>query len=250
MQRALFLAMLPLVALAGCGKGGSAGNDSAAAPAAPAAAAKPPTGQQWTDVVVTTPDFGVRMGNPDAPIKLVEYGSRTCPHCARFDADGLPKLKSDYIASGKLSYEFRDYPVHQSLDVAPILLGHCVPTSMFFPLLDQMMANQDKLVYGKSQAEMEALNKELQGKPNQQVTTLLADRLGYLDFVKQRGLSDAKARACLADQGLLGQLAKSTETANQTYNVTGTPTFLINNKVVPNVVEWSQLEPVLKQAGA
>ena len=55
--------------------------------------------------VVATPEGGHRMGNPNAPIKLVEYGSRGCPVCGRFAAEGMEPLRTKYISTGKVSYE-------------------------------------------------------------------------------------------------------------------------------------------------
>ncbi len=61
----------------------------------------------------------IAWATPMRAVKLVEYGSRTCPHCAAFDAEGFPALKSGSIASGKLSHEFRDFPIHAELDIGP-----------------------------------------------------------------------------------------------------------------------------------
>jgi protein-disulfide isomerase len=242
MSRFALLA-IPLILLAGCG---DKGDGNSAAPAAPVAAVAPPSGQQWSDVVSETPDGGYRMGNPNAPIKLVEYGSRTCPHCALFDAEGVPKLKSQYVSTGKVSYEFRDYPVHASLDMAPILLGRCVDPSSYFPMLDQMMANQQTLLANTTSLDQNAL----QGLSPSQVTVYLAEHLGYLDFVKARGVPEAKARACLNDKAAIEGVAQRTSDANQNYNITGTPTFILNGRVLPNTGEWEQVEQALKAAGA
>src|SRR3954466_4069925 len=147
MKFRIVFAVLPVLLLAACGKGDAGGNSASGAPAAaPVAGAKAPAGQNWVDVVSKTPEGGYRMGNPDAPVKLIEYGSRSCPHCAAFDAEGFPVLKAGPIAAGKLSYEFRDFPVHGPIDMGPILVGHCVEPAQFFPMLDQMMASQQQLI--------------------------------------------------------------------------------------------------------
>ena len=205
--------VLPVLLLAGCGKGDSTGNISTPA-AEKVAGAKPPAGQNWVDVVSKTPEGGYRMGNPDAPVKLIEYGSRSCPHCAAFDAEGVPTLRSGPIAAGQMSYEFRDFPVHGAIDMGPILLGHCVEPAQFFAMLDQMMAGQPQLL-----KDEEAVIKDVQtSMPNAspaQLAVALSEKLGYVDFVKQRGVPEAKARACLSDAKALDAIAKQTETANQ-----------------------------------
>lgn len=245
MKFRIALVALSALFVASCGKGGDATGGTSAAPVA---AVKPPAGQNWVDVVSPTPEGGMRMGNPDAPVKLVEYGSRACPFCARFDAEGVPALRSGAIAQGKLSYEFREYPIHGPLDFAPILLGRCVDSAAFFPMLDQMMAGQPQLL-----AKEEEVSKQVQALPNPtpvQMANTFANGLGYVDFVKQRGVPEAKARACLNDQKGFDRIAKEMETANQQYNISGTPTFIVNGTVAANVNDWTQLQPVLKGAGA
>ncbi|MBY0285244.1 MAG: DsbA family protein, partial [Sphingomonas sp.] len=189
------IALLPLALLAACS---GAGTDNASTPtaSAPVAAKPAPAGKAWTDVVSATPEGGYRMGNPDAPLKLIEYGSRACPFCAKFSAEGTAPLKAGYIASGKVSYEFRDYPIHGALDVAPYLLGHCLSADAFFPMLDQMMANQPTLLAKVQEVSQSAV---ALGEPTK-VATAFAEGLGYLDFVKQRGVPEDQARACLNDK--------------------------------------------------
>jgi len=245
-------AILPALLIAACGsKSGTAadGNGNGVAPAAaPVAAVKPVAGQSWVDIVSRTPEGGYRMGNPDAAVKLVEYGSRSCPHCAAFDAEGVSVLKAGPIAAGKLSYEFRDYPVHGALDMGPILLGQCVEPATFFPMLEQMFAAQQQLL---NKPEMPRDQQAaLQTRSPSQVATALAEYYGFLDFVKQRGVPEAKARACLADPKAIEAIAKSTETANDEYKVAGTPTFIVNGTVAQDVAEWEKLKPILQGAGA
>ncbi|MBY0303734.1 MAG: protein-disulfide isomerase [Sphingomonas sp. 28-62-20] len=245
MKLPLMLAVLPALALAACNKDDTA---TVSAPVKSIAAAPAPAGTAWADVVAPTPQGGMRMGNPDAPIKLIEYGARTCPTCARFDAEGLPALKSGMIASGKVSYEFRDFPVHGPLDIGPILLGQCVEPAAFFPMLEDMMRNQQTLL-AKEQQVAQA-GQALQGKPPMEVARFFAENLGYIDFVKQRGVPESKALACLADQAAIARLAANLQQADTEYKVSGTPTFIVNGKIADGVLDWKGLEGVLRAAGA
>ncbi len=235
-----------LLALSACNSAGDSGGTTAA----PVAAVKPPAGTEWTTTVAATPDGGYRMGNPNAPIKLIEYGSRACPFCARFSAEGMPLLKQNYVATGKVSYEFREFPVHGALDLAPILLGRCdsEPTS-FFPMLEQMFASQEALL-AKEQAVDRQIKTTMAAAPPSAIATAYAEGLGYLDFVTQRGIPEAKARACLTNQAGFDAIEKSYQTANSKYQVSGTPTFVLNEKVIPGNLDWKQLEIALKAAGA
>ncbi len=246
MKLRIAFAVLPLMLAAGCGDDKS--TSAKVVPAGPVAAKIAPAGTNWVDVVSRTPEGGYKMGNPDAAVKLIEYGARTCPTCALFDQEGFPELKSGPIASGKLSYEFRDYPVHGALDIGPILLGHCVDAAAFFPMLDEMMRNQPTLLANEEKVAQGA--QALQGRLPAVVATHFAEGLGYLDFVKQRGVPEVKARACLNDQKTLDELAKNLQIADQQFQISGTPTFIVNGKVQANVNGWSALKPVLAAAGA
>ncbi|MGN6375899.1 MAG: thioredoxin domain-containing protein [Sphingomonas sp.] len=244
MKAKLALLALPLLFVAACGKGGD-GNTTA--PAAPVAGATPPAGQQWSDMVKKTDAGGYLMGNPNAPIKLVEYGSRTCPHCAAFDQEGLPKLEQNYIDTGKVSYEFRDFPVHSALDMPGILLGRCVDPDQYFPMLNQMMANQQQLLAGLDKLDQA----KMQGLSPSQATAYLAQQLGYVDFVRARGVPADKAQACLTDKSALDAITKQTQDAVQKYDVNSTPTFIVNgDKLPPADDEWSGLKQRLDAAGA
>ena len=215
-----------------------------AAPAQRARApARAPVAIDWSRTVAATPAGGVRMGNPAAPVKLIEYGSRTCPHCALFDQEGLPALKAGSIKSGKLSYEFRDYPVHGALDLAPIMLGNCVPVSRFFPALDAMFANQQALL-----ANVNALVVPKDATPNQ-VANLIGDKLGYSALMQKFGLNAAQAKACLSNPKSVAIIAQRTRFANTTFKLAGTPTFIVNGKTADNVYDWAALQPVLAAAG-
>lgn len=218
-----------------------------AAPAKKAAPVRRATPVNWVNVVVPTPAGGMRMGNPNAPVKLVEYGSRACPYCARFAAEGVPALKASYIATGKVSYEFRDFPVHGALDLGPILLGWCVSPARFFPVLEQMFANQPTLL--AREAEVSAKVQVRTGATPNQVAVAYAEGLGYIGFMKARGLPEPKARACLNDRRGIDRIVAMTRTATTKYQVGSTPTFLINDNPT-GASDWANLEPLLRAAGA
>lgn len=242
------LIVLPLLALAGCGGSGS---DNASAPvqsATPVAAATAPAGKAWTDVVAKTPEGGYRQGNPEAPIKLVEYGSRTCPTCGRFAAEGVEPLRAKYISTGKVSYEFRDFPLHGAPDIALSLLNQCVSIEAFFPMLDQMFANQPAF-FEKQQALPEAFYQQLQGMSPPQAAKAIADGMGMVEFAKQRGIPEAKARQCLADPATLKSIADVYADAANNRGVSGTPTFFVNGEKL-DAAAWAQVEPALQAAGA
>jgi protein-disulfide isomerase len=159
-----FAFALPLFALAACGQ-----SSDATKPSGPVAAVKPPAGTEWATTVVETPDGGMRMGNPNAPIKLVEYGSMSCSHCAEFSEKAMGTLKANYIASGKVSYELRNY-VRDPMDLTATLLARCGGPGPFFPLVEQMFADQANWftkVQAIKPADQQAMCGESQWLPRQ-----------------------------------------------------------------------------------
>ena len=241
----LALLLLATVALASCGK-----SDDAASTAASAEALKPipaPAGTSWTDRIETTPEGGVRMGNPAAPIKMVEYGSLSCPACARLAQDGFDTLMKDYVGSGRVSFEFRSFIMHPQ-DIPLTMLARCGPLETFLPMAHQIYVNFEALEAPLlDEAVKQKANVALQGPPAWRVSGL-ADALGYTQFFAARGLPADKARTCLADLNK----AKEFSDMTQKYAADGvnqTPTVLINGDKLDEG-DWANVERALKQAGA
>lgn len=241
------VALLTAFSLAACG--GGTGNTTQAAPVAAAAA---PAGKDWTQIVART-EQGFVMGNPNAPIKLVEYGSRLCPTCKGLADTGFAPLTQNYVKTGKVSFEFREFLVHGPPDMAPALLGRCVGADAFFPMLEQMFASQTQFT-DRWQRMTPAQQQAITTAAPVDAFRLWAENMGLIDFVKERGLPEAQARACIADQAQIDQLTKQTADNGPgpagSGTVTGTPTLLINGQVADGVVTWSGLEQALKRAGA
>ena len=198
--------------------------------------------------MVSKTDLGYRMGNPDAPVKLVEYGSRMCPTCRQFEQDGFEPLINNYVDSGKVSLEFRDFLVHGALDLPTTILGQCVPVDAYFPILEQMFAAQPEFA-DKFTNLSEADKNRMQTMEPTDIALMLAQKMDVIDFMQKRGMSADKAKSCLTNKATIDTLSKQMEEASKR-GVTGTPTFFINGDKVDDAVTWSQLEPKLKAAGA
>ena len=242
------LAAVPLLLVTACGGAASGGNASA-----PVAAVKPPAGTNWLETVAKTSEGGYRMGNPDAAIKLVEYGSRTCPVCGDFGRTATQPLEQNYVATGKVSYEFREFLVHGQPDYAPALLGRCGGPGPFFGLLEQMYINQGPVEEKMGAPEGQALFGRFSSQQNPNpldVAKAWGDYLGYVDFVKARGIPEDKARACLNDKAAFDEIYGVMEDASKNKGVGGTPPFFINGELVSGVSDWRGLEAALKAHGA
>ncbi|WP_221795475.1 thioredoxin domain-containing protein [Aquisediminimonas sediminicola] len=233
-----------LLLLAGCNQNPTASNEAEAKPAANAGAGAISGG--WVENVTATADGGFRIGNPNAKVKLVEYASLTCSHCADFAAKGVPALKAQYIASGKVSLEIRNF-VRDPIDVVGALLSRCGGAKPYAKLTEQMFANQAAM-FEKAQGMTQADQQRLSTMTPAQQFQFLGQATGLTAFVAQRGIPAAKANACLTDQKSLDQLVAMRNRAVNEYQLTGTPMFLINGKRVDDVAEWTALEPKIKAA--
>jgi protein-disulfide isomerase len=230
----------------GCEK--SADNAAAPANGATAAAAAPAAGEDWTTTVSATPEGGFVMGNPNAPVKLVEYLSLTCPHCAEFTRDGFPQLRDQYVKKGTVSVEVRNY-VRDPIDVTTSLITRCQGPAAYFSMTDQALAAQAATL-AKAQALAPAELQRVGGMPPTEQFKAFARMLGLDQFAKQRGVSEAKMDSCLSDTAALDKLVEMQKYANETVKIPGTPAFILNGQLLQAAGTWEQLEPQLKAAGA
>ena len=233
------------LALAACG---DEVTDPAAATAEPVAAVPAPAGTTWRDTVAETEAGGHLVGNPNAAIKLVEYGSLTCPTCAAFAEEGMEPLLAKYVDSGRVSFELRNFAVHGPVDIVLARMARCGAKEAVVPLSDQVWKNLQTLT-GPLQANQAAVEQAL-NLPMDQRFTAMAQIGGFYDFFASRGISQDQARACLTDVPSLEKLANETDRYQREDGVNGTPTFTLNGRKLDGVNGWAQLEPILQRAGA
>ncbi len=211
-----------------------------AAPAPVAAQAR-----DWTKAVVATPEGGFRMGNPAAKVKLVEYASLTCPHCAHFAETSKAPLMQR-VRTGNVSYEFRNY-VLNGIDVTATLLARCAGPQHYFAFTDRLYATQKRWV-GRISGLTEQQKTQIQSLPDAQRLGRIAELGGLTAVAAQFGVAAPRARQCLADDAALERLGEMAKAA-QEKGVQGTPTFFINDRKVDSVDDWAGLEPHLMRAG-
>lgn len=210
--------------------------------AAPAAAQAPAAQRDWTQVVAATPEGGFRMGNPQAPVKVVEFLSLTCGHCANFSAEAGPRLVA-YVRSGRVSIEYRNF-VLNGLDMAAAYLSRCAAPQNYFALTHALLASQQEWV-GRMQALSAAQQAEMRGLSPTATMQRVVAATGLDAIAARHGLDAAQQRACLSDQAGLDRLAQMRE-AGTRYGVSGTPTFAVNGRIAGSVHDWASLEPLLR----
>ncbi len=241
----LFLAALPLaLGIAACKQDGAAtGEVPSGAPVAKVAA---PAGKTWAETVSVSPDGGYVMGNPNAPIKLIEYGALSCSHCAEFSEAGSAELRDAFVNSGRVSFELRLFMLN-ALDVPAALLATCGPTESVIPVSDQFWAWQ-KDMFTTLQGNQAAYEAAATMQPAQRFAAIA--KAGGMDtFFAARGIAADQANTCLANVDKAGQLMAATDKAGRDMGVSGTPTFFLNGvKVEGNT--WAVVKAALEKAGA
>ncbi len=166
------------------------------------------------------------MGNPKAPVTLIEYGAPTCSICAYFSANEFPQLKRDYIDTGKIYYVFRVFPLRPA-DGDAEKMARCLPEDKYFAFIDLLWRNQPKW----DAAEYPGI----------------ADPQGQLiQQARVAGMSAEQAEQCIANKAEDERINKVSAEAEQKYNLTGTPTFVVDG--VPQssgAVPYDQLAKIL-----
>ncbi len=179
--------------------------------------------QSASDVAkpVSLPDMA--LGPANAAVTITEYASMTCPHCAAFNANVFPKIKSEYIDTGKVRYIFREFP----LDIkaaAGSMLARCIAkddSGKYFAVIDMLFKQQSEWVMKN--------------------TTETLTRIG-----KQAGLSQQAVEDCLKDQALLDKIAADQKYAGEVLKVNSTPTFFLNGEVIKGETSFDEFDKRIK----
>jgi len=160
-------------------------------------------------------DHDMTLGNPKAKVVFIEYAAPMCPHCAHFNNDILPAIKKDYIDTGKVFYVFRVFPIGAPDGVAE-KLARCLPKDKYFPFMDQLFHSQP------------------QWDPEYGVTDV---RGALLQQAKTAGMSEEQFNSCNAETKEEDIINKVAGDGQAKYNITGTPTVVVNGvNVSPGMV--------------
>jgi protein-disulfide isomerase len=163
------------------------------------------------------------LGPADASVTIAEYASMTCPHCAAFNKDVFPKIKSEYIDSGKVRYVFREFPLDLKA-VAGSMLARCIAkddAGKYFAVIDLLFKQQEDWVIKN--------------------TTDTLTRIG-----KQAGLSQQQVEDCLKDQALLNKLEADQKYAAEVLKVDSTPTFFVNGEKIKGETSFEEFDKKIK----
>jgi len=143
------------------------------------------------------------IGAPEAPISVIEYFSLTCPHCRDFHTETFPRMRTEYVDTGKVRFIARDFPLNRpALDAA--ILAHCAGPERYFAFVETLFNTFDNW-------------------------TRAANYLNALGQIGQLGgISEGQFQVCLDDQTLETKIFSSILEAQETYDIKSTPSFIIN----------------------
>ena len=162
----------------------------------------------------------ISVGDPSGVV-VIEYGSLTCPHCAHFDKDVWPAFKANYVDTGKVRYIFREYS-RNKLDVAAFMLARCTGDDKAFAAIQLLFANQEQWAFVE--------------KPIDALATTL----------RPTGMTRDALIACLNNQAMANSLVQIAQSADEKYNIQGTPTFIIDGKIYGGALSIDDLNAIVK----
>jgi protein-disulfide isomerase len=145
------------------------------------------------------------LGKEDAPIKVEEFVSLTCSHCAEFYTDILPEIEKRYIDTGKVRFILRDFPL-DGISLKAAAVARCMPVDEYYPFVKTLYATQ--MTWAFSGGNPEA---------------------NLIQYAKLGGLPEDKAKACANDTALQDLIIAERTDATAKYKVEATPSFVIND---------------------
>jgi protein-disulfide isomerase len=160
------------------------------------------------------------LGDPKAPVTMIEYASLTCPHCARFAREVFPKLDEQYIRTGKVRFILREFPF-DALGAGVFTLAHCAAKDNYFAVIDKLFETQPTWLVEAPTAPL---------------------RTVFHDF----GLTDAAFDACLDDRKVVDGISWVRDRAYNDFDVNSTPTFFINRTMYRGGMSFDTLDKIIR----
>lgn len=160
------------------------------------------------------------FGRPDAPLTIVEFASMTCPHCAEFHEQVLPKLKSEYIDTGKVRLVYRDFPL-DGLALRAAMVARCAGADRYAGFVEVIYAQQK--TWARAQDPLQALEK----------------------LARQGGLSAESFKACLANKQVETYVLTSRMSGEREFKISGTPSFVIEDKTHKGIESFDELKRII-----
>jgi protein-disulfide isomerase len=182
---------------------------------------KAPSGKEDKVKLVSKPLPEMGMGSSKAPVTIINYSSLTCGHCAQFHTAVLPKIEEKYIKPGYVRIIFRDFPGDQ-ISINAHRLAWCKGEMKYLDFVKLLYSTQEKWL-------------------------LAPDPVAALKSIAlQNGITAEQFEACLKDQELLDKIIQLRLEGQKKYNITATPTIIINAKIYPRALTFEEFEEIVR----
>ena len=166
----------------------------------------------------------MNLGDPNAKVKLVEYASLSCPHCAQFHAEVFPALKAKYIDTGQVYFTLREFLTDPpQVAAAGFLMARCAGPSKYFDVVGDVFRSQ----------------------PRWETTSI---RTVFVEIAQKHGMSEAQFETCLRDVPAQQALNERMRKAVEVDQITSTPSFLINGKKADHIHTRAELDAAIAAA--
>ncbi len=217
---------------------------AAASTAQPARRTAAVQSENWATAVEAR-DNGHRFGNPAARTNLVEYMSYTCSHCAEFARTGDPAIKLFLVPKGEVSFEIR-HLLRDPIDLTAALLTHCGEPEKFLGNHEAIMSRQAEWMETARRAT-QAQRTRWNFGTNAARWRAIASDLGFYDLLEARGYTRSDLDRCLADQAKAKSLAETSARDVEVLKLPGTPSFVLDGKLLDGVHSWEALKPTIEK---
>jgi protein-disulfide isomerase len=162
------------------------------------------------------------LGKATAPVTVIEYVSLTCPHCANFQKNLFPRVKKEFIDTGKVRFIVREFPIGHTSGTAAIV-NRCAPADKYFFLLNQFLTRQPEWVSQEVRPD------------------------AIYSVAKASGMTRETFDKCLTNQTIIDGLTEVKQRGRQ-FGVIGTPTFFINGRKAQGEVTFEEIKAMIEQA--
>lgn len=196
----------------------------------------------WNHTVALTPEGGHLIGNPDAPVKLTEYVSYTCPECAAFMVQSDGALQIGYVSSGKVAIEVR-HLVQDPVDLAAAMLVNCGTSDKFALNHSAMMRSQGRWRETFEHAGPAQKQRWTSGSLLSRGRAI-ADDMGFYKVMESRGFDRSASDACLGDAALANRIGEQSK-ASYAGGIKTAPSFTINGTLLDKAHSWAELRPLI-----
>ncbi len=213
----------------------------AAAPAPKKAAPRPAAATaNWNALVARTASGTHVLGNPNAKVKLGEYVSYTCSHCAEFHMASEAALRLKYVQSGAVSVEI-NHVLRDPVDATIAQLVNCGPSSKFLINHSMFLRSQSKWIQGLARSTPAQRNRWYTGDRATRMRAVASD-FHFYDMMATRGYDRMTLDKCINDNALAERLA-AISAASDKLGVDHTPSFTLNGQLLVGTNGWDLLEP-------